>query len=185
KTRAFIGTLHAFCQDMLADRGKPVGVTGQPQIFEHAQDRRQIMLEAALADPALSGELSEAADTKERSKLIDRWLRSVALIKTHPRSSDLSTDPLGQRVLEAYDSGLRACGAYDFDDLLLLGYRLLTENPKIAEFYRRLYRYICIDEAQDLNEAQYALLCALCGTDYRNVMLVGDPKQSIYGFNTS
>jgi DNA helicase-2/ATP-dependent DNA helicase PcrA len=185
KSRSFIGTLHAFCQEMLADRGRAVGVNGQPQIFEHAQDRKQIMLEAALADPALSAELAEAPDTKERGKLIERWLRSIALTKTHPLTANLSTDPLGQRVLEAYDSGLRACGAYDFDDLLLLGYRLLTENPKIADFYRRLYGYICIDEAQDLNEAQYALLCALCGSDYRNVMLVGDPKQSIYGFNTS
>lgn len=185
KTRAFIGTLHAFCQEMLADRGKPIGVSGQPQLFEHAQDRKQILLEAALADPLLSAELGEAEDVKERDKILDRWLRSISLAKTHPLTGDLSDDPLGQRVLDAYDSGLRACGAYDFDDLLLLGYRLLTENPKIADFYRRLYAYICIDEAQDLNEAQYALICALCGTDYNNVMLVGDPKQSIYGFNTS
>lgn len=185
QSRSFIGTLHSFCQEMLADRGKPVGVQGPPQIFEHVQDRRQIMLAAALADPVLSAELAQAEDASARSKLIDRWLRSIAWTKAHPLSTNLDEDPVGKRVLEAYDSGLRACGAVDFDDLLLLAYRLLTENPKIADFYRRLYRYICIDEAQDLNEAQYALLLALCGTDYRNVMMVGDPKQSIYGFNTS
>ena len=44
---------------------------------------------------------------------------------------------------------------------------------------------ICFDEAQDLNEAQYSVLTALCGDSFYNVMMVGDPKQSIYGFNTS
>ncbi|MBF0138436.1 MAG: ATP-dependent helicase [Magnetococcales bacterium] len=72
---------------------------------------------------------------------------------------------------------------YDFDDLLLLAYKLLTEFPKVADLYRRIYGYICIDEAQDLNEAQYAVLTALCGDTFRNVMMVGDPKQAIYSFN--
>ena len=94
-------------------------------------------------------------------------------------------DELERRVLEAYDNGLRASNAYDFDDLLLLVYRLLSGNPKLAEFYQRLYKFVCIDEAQDLNEAQYAVICALCGDSFKNVMMVGDPKQSIYGFNTS
>src|SRR5690606_28594804 len=85
----------------------------------------------------------------------------------------------------AYDAEMRACNAYDFDDLLILVYRLLTENPKLGDFYRRLYRFISVDEAQDLNEAQYAVLCALCGPTYKNLMLVGDDKQSIYGFNKS
>jgi len=58
------------------------------------------------------------------------------------------------------------------------------ERPKIAGFYRRLYRYICIDEAQDLNEAQYRLLQALSGSSYRNLMLVGDPKQEIFQCRT-
>jgi len=94
-------------------------------------------------------------------------------------------DPLEQRMLDAYNSGLEASGAHDFDDLLLLTYRLPTENEKIASFYRRLYHYICIDEAQDLNEAQYAVVKALCGADFNNVMMVGDPNQSIYGFTAS
>lgn len=64
--------------------------------------------------------------------------------------------------------------------LLLLTYRLFQERPRIADFYRRQYRYICIDEAQDLNEAQYHVLRALCGLEYRNVMMVGDPKQAIF-----
>jgi DNA helicase-2/ATP-dependent DNA helicase PcrA len=80
---------------------------------------------------------------------------------------------------------MRSSGVYDYDDLLSLAYKLLTEFPQVAEFYRRLYGYICLDEAQDLNEGQYAVIQALCGPAFRNILLVGDPKQSIYGFNKS
>jgi DNA helicase II / ATP-dependent DNA helicase PcrA len=128
------------------------------------------------------------------------WWRLFAVISPSKAGSRCSTrcsthwllitmsvinDPLEQRIFDTYNLGLEASGAHDFDDLLLLAYRLLTENEKIAAFYRRLYRYICIDEAQDLNEAQYAVVNALCGTELTNVMMVGDPNQSIYGFTTS
>lgn len=185
RKRTFIGTLHGFCLEMLTDRAKPIGVTGQPQIFEHAPDRKQILFEAALADPVLADELRESGDAKKQAKLLDSWLAGISLIKTHPITRGDPDEPIEERVYEAYNAGLRACGAYDFDDLLLLAYRLLSDYPQIADFYRRLYRYICIDEAQDLNEAQYYVLKALCGDGFDNVMMVGDPKQSIYGFATS
>ncbi|GAG76222.1 unnamed protein product, partial [marine sediment metagenome] len=88
-----------------------------------------------------------------------------------------------RRLYTEYNDTLRASNAVDFDDLLLLTYSLFEDRPKIPAFYRRQYRYICIDEAQDLNEAQYRLLCALCGSDYFNVMMVGDPKQAIFMWN--
>lgn len=185
RQRAFIGTIHSFCLEMLAERGRLVGVEEEPHIFEQHKDRKEILLEAIRQDPVLDEEIGQIADSKERNKRIDSWLQMISRIKTHPITCAVLNDELDRRVLEAYDAGLRACGAYDFDDLLLLGYRLLTNNPKLADFYRRLYRFVCVDEAQDLNEAQYALLCALCGDSYKNIMMVGDPKQSIFGFNTS
>ena len=183
--RTFIGTLHGFCLDMLSDRGKPVGVTSTPQIFEQLSDRRQVLAEAVAADPLLNHELMIAGDTKDRTRKLDQWLRAISNVKNHPITMSVIKDPLEQRFFDAYNLGLAASGAHDFDDLLLLAYRLLTENEKIAAFYRRLYRYICIDEAQDLNEAQYAVVKALCGAELTNVMMVGDPNQSIYGFTTS
>ena len=71
--------------------------------------------------------------------------------------------------------------AIDFDDLLFLAYKIFMANPNIASLYRRNFEYICIDEAQDMNKAQYVFLRALSGEN-KNVMLVGDPKQSIYRF---
>lgn len=183
--RAFIGTMHSFCLEMLSERGKPVGVEGLPHVFEQHKDRKEILVEAVKQDPLLSNELASEHDAKAIAKRLDQWLVSISWLKAHPSAVDDSEDEIGKRALEAYDAGLRACGAYDFDDLLLLSYRLLSEYPKIADFYRRLYRFVCIDEAQDLNEAQYSVLMALCGDSFRNVMMVGDPKQSIYGFNTS
>lgn len=185
RQRAFIGTLHSFCLEMLTERGKLVGVEGEPHIFEQHKDRKEILLEAIRQDPVLDDAINQIADSKERNKRVDQWLQMISRIKAHPITCAVLNDEFDQGVLDAYDAGLRACGAYDFDDLLLLGYRLLTNNPKLSDFYRRLYRFVCVDEAQDLNEAQYALLCALCGDSYQNVMMVGDPKQSIYGFNTS
>lgn len=183
--RAFIGTMHSFCLEMLSERGKPVGVEGLPHVFEQHKDRKEILIEAVRQDPLLSEELANEPDSKAVARRLDQWLASISWLKAHPSSIEDSEDALGKRALDAYDAGLRACGAYDFDDLLLLTYRLLSEHPKIADFYRRLYRFVCIDEAQDLNEAQYSVLTALCGDSFNNVMMVGDPKQSIYGFNTS
>ena len=184
-TRTFIGTLHGFCLNILADRGKPVGVTTTPQIFELFSDRRQVLAAAVTADPLLNQELRAAGDAKAQARRLDDWLRAISNVKNHPITIPEIADPLGQRIFDAYNAGLKASDAFDFDDLLLLAYRLLTENDKIASFFRRLYRYVCIDEAQDLNEAQYAVIKALCGSEFKNVMMVGDPNQSIYGFTTS
>jgi DNA helicase II / ATP-dependent DNA helicase PcrA len=184
-SRTFIGTLHGFCLNMLSDRGKPVGITSTPQIFEQFSDRKQILAEAVASDPLLNHELMSERDSKARNRKLEQWLRAISNAKNRPITMAEISEPLERRIYDAYNLGLQASGAHDFDDLLLLAYRLLTENDKIASFYRRLYRYICIDEAQDLNEAQYAVIKALCGIEFNNVMMVGDPNQSIYGFTTS
>jgi DNA helicase-2/ATP-dependent DNA helicase PcrA len=185
RNRAFIGTLHGFCLDMLSERGKFVGVESTPNIFEQFKDRKDVLLKAISDDPVLEEEINNIEGAKDRGRRVDEWLQLISKIKAHPITYAVIEDPLARRVVDGYDAGMRACNAYDFDDLLLLTYRLLAENPKLADFYQRLYKFVCIDEAQDLNEAQYAVICALCGENFDNVMLVGDPKQSIYGFNTS
>ncbi len=184
--RTTINTIHGFCLEVLTARGKLIGMQGQFQIFERQADRKQILFEASMKDPQLRSLLTETEDDKSRGQLLDRWLRAIGEIKAYPVSRDLETeDDLLRSVLDTYNGGLNAYGAFDFDDMLLLTYRLFVEHPKVADLYRRIYDYILVDEAQDLNEAQYAVLQALCGDEFKNVMLVGDPKQSIYGFNTA
>lgn len=185
RDRAFIGTMHGFCLELLGERGKLVGVEGTPNIFEQLKDRKEVLEKAVEEDPYLSDELGQIEDPKDRRKKIDRWLSAISHVKAHPITCAVIEDEETTRVLEAYEAGMRACGAYDFDDLLLLSYKVLVNNPKVGDIYRRLYKFVCIDEAQDMNEAQYALITALCGDTHKNVMMVGDPRQSIYGFNTS
>jgi DNA helicase II / ATP-dependent DNA helicase PcrA len=185
RERAFIGTLHGFCLEVLTERGKLVGVEGAPNIFEQAKDRHEVLTQAIQEDPYLSERLSEIEEPKARRRQVDKWLSSISYVKSHPITCSVVDDDEAQRVLDAYDAGMRACNAYDFDDLLLLTYRLLIDNPKLGDIYRRLYKFICIDEAQDMNEAQYAVITALCSDTHRNVMMVGDPRQSIYGFTKS
>lgn len=185
RERTTISTFHSFCMELLSDRGRHIGLTGPLQIFELYEDRKRVLINAVQAEPDLAAILENAGDRRSQDRLLSDWLREISRVKSHPLSGRrTTTDELG-RLVSAYNAALTASGAHDFDDLLLLAYRLLSEVPQVAELYQRIYQYVCVDEAQDLNEAQYAVLKALCYGDFRNIVMVGDPKQSIYGFNTS
>src|ERR1035438_6496013 len=181
--RAFVGTLHSFCMEVLANRGKPIGVEGLPNIFESFDDRRQVLANAVRSDPQLSAALRDAGEPKEQQRRLSSWLERISELKNSLVLPSMVEDDDERRLYEGYDAQLRASAALDYDDLLLLTYRLFAERPKTADFYRRQYKYVCIDEAQDLNEAQYRLLVSLCGAEFTNVMMVGDPKQAIYVWN--
>lgn len=183
--KAFIGTLHSFCMEVLSQRGKAVGIEGMPQIFNSYQDRKEVLIQAIQDDPELLHELKIQGDKKRQNKKIGDWMRQIIIFKSRLMMSLDVDDELDRKAYEGYTAGLRASDAIDYDDLLLLTYRLFFERPKIASFYRRLYHHICIDEAQDLNFAQYGVIKSLCGDEFKNVVMVGDPKQSIYGFNTA
>ncbi|HSG05226.1 MAG TPA: UvrD-helicase domain-containing protein, partial [Nitrospiria bacterium] len=80
-----------------------------------------------------------------------------------------------------YEEALRALNALDFDDLLMLTVRLLSENNFARDKYRKRYRYIMIDEYQDTNHCQYRL-AHLLGGGHQNLCVVGDDDQSIYSW---
>ena len=181
--RAFIGTLHSFCMEVLANRGKSVGIDKLPNIFESYQDRMQVLLQAVMDDPDLWHELKQVRDARKQEKLLSRWLEMIGEAKNNLLLPEMLDNETERKAYVAYNEALRASDVVDFDDLLLLTYRVFQERPIIADFYRRQYRHICIDEAQDLNEAQYQVLRTLCGLKYRNVMMVGDPKQAIFVWN--
>ena len=76
---------------------------------------------------------------------------------------------------------MRACNAVDFDDLILLTLRLFNEHPEALEACRAKYRYVMVDEYQDTNAAQFKLVHLLT-QEHRNLCVVGDDDQSIYGW---
>ena len=90
-------------------------------------------------------------------------------------------DEIGLRVYRAYQTALRKANAVDFDDLLSLPIQLFDAAPKLLESYQERYLHVLVDEYQDTNRVQYVLVTALSGK-HRNLFVVGDPDQSIYGW---
>jgi DNA helicase II / ATP-dependent DNA helicase PcrA len=88
---------------------------------------------------------------------------------------------MAQHIRSRYETALHACNAVDFDDLILLTLRLFAEHPDALEACRGRYRYVMVDEYQDTNSAQFKLVQALT-QQHRNLCVVGDDDQSIYGW---
>lgn len=86
-----------------------------------------------------------------------------------------------QHVQRLYESALKAANAVDFDDIILLVLKLFNEHPDTLEACRRQYQYIMVDEYQDTNSSQFQLVNLLAG-EHRNLCVVGDDDQSIYGW---
>ena len=95
--------------------------------------------------------------------------------------ADDASAALAMRIQSRYDSALRACNAIDFDDLLLLALKLFREHPEVLQACRNRYRYVMVDEYQDTNGAQFDLV-RLLTEEHRNLCVVGDDDQSIYGW---
>lgn len=90
-------------------------------------------------------------------------------------------DEVVLRVYRAYQQALRKANAVDFDDLLILPIQLFDAAPNLLASYQERYLHVMVDEYQDTNRVQYVLVTALSGK-HRNLFVVGDPDQSIYGW---
>ena len=85
------------------------------------------------------------------------------------------------RIFREYQRALRECNALDFDDLLCMTIKLLEGCPEVLDKYRNKFRYVLVDEYQDTNTLQYHMIELLC-REHRNICVVGDDDQSIYGW---
>ncbi len=97
-----------------------------------------------------------------------------------PRFSD-DTELLTARVYPRYQAQLKACNSVDFDDIILLSVRLLRENAEVLGRWQERFRYLMVDEYQDTNPSQYQFI-SLLAAGSRNLCVVGDDDQSIYGW---
>ncbi len=88
---------------------------------------------------------------------------------------------IASKVYKLYQDKLRQNNALDFDDLLMQTVLLLQNNPAVLNYYQDKFRYILVDEYQDTNHVQYVLVNLLAGK-HRNLCVVGDPDQGIYGW---
>ncbi|HPG43111.1 MAG TPA: UvrD-helicase domain-containing protein, partial [Acholeplasmataceae bacterium] len=103
----------------------------------------------------------------------------ISLYKTRRLEEFERTDE--EKIYKNYQAYLRTNQLVDFDDLLLYPLQLLEDYPHIRDYYQQAFDYILVDEFQDTDVIQYKLLSTL-GAKHKNVFVVGDPDQSIYGF---
>ena len=171
-SRVNAGTFHSFGMDVLQHYGHSVGFAPDTTIYESEADRLRV-LEQTLKDHRFS-----ALDTPKLKTLLTK----IGEQKRALRPPDSVEDEYVADAYRAYDKLMGAYHACDYDDLLWHTWRLLGEMPKVAQHYRRRYRYILVDEAQDTSRAQYEILRLLCGDEHRNVMMVADSDQFIYKF---
>ena len=186
--RLFVGTFHGFCQYVLENHGSSIGLSPMPHIFEDNSDRLELISQAIEQVPMYAEKYNSYSE-KEKNSFRYTVLDFISKIKRELISDDEvheHTDNMNTVSLYInYQDLLRTQNAIDFDDLLLLTYKLFINYPRISALYRRSFYAICIDEAQDLNNAQYKLLLALTNSEYKNIMMVGDPKQFIFEFTGS
>lgn len=178
-----VGTIHSFCLDIVQTRGNLIGLGTDLVLFENATDRQTVLRDVFYRDIEL---LSLLNSKKKADEFLMQCLNLISEQKRKfivPEVCELN-DPF-PKLYNGYNQYLLEQNAIDFDDILFYAYRIFIENPSVVQLYASLYRYICVDEAQDLNYAQYEVIKALCGSDYKNIMFVGDENQSIYGFNGS
>lgn len=178
-----VGTIHSFALELVQRRGNLLGLQEELTLFENNTDRQKTLREVFLKDIEFKNIL-KSRDKPDR--FLGECLEMIAEQKKKFVSPSMyEGDEMFKRLYAEYNQYLLEQSAIDFDDILFYAYRILVENPSIQNMYASLYKYICVDESQDLNYAQYQLIKALCGTNIKNVMFVGDENQSIYGFNGS
>ena len=157
----------------------------QEEIFGR---RRNFVIYDADDQIALIKECLKELDLDDKNYQPRRVLWSISQAKNQLcDAADFSRqayDKDSKKIAEAYHlyaRKLQINNAMDFDDLIMLTVRLLKEYPEMLEYYRERFRYILVDEYQDTNHAQYVLV-HLLASGHRNLFVVGDPDQGIYGW---
>ncbi|WP_372498071.1 DNA helicase PcrA [Sinomonas terrae] len=184
--RMWISTFHSSCVRILRREASAVGLNSNFSIYDAADSLRLITLvhKGLELDPkkvapkavqnkisALKNELIDAEDFAARANMNDPFEAGVA------------------EVYRGYAQRLRQSNAMDFDDLIAETVYMYRAFPAVAEGYRRRFRHVLVDEYQDTNHAQYALVRELVGTkedeqspEPAELTVVGDSDQSIYAF---
>ena len=179
--RLTIKTFHAFGAHLLRRYGESLGLPSDFAIPGES-DRLALLRQTRpdLSEAQAARYLDAISSAKNRLVTADAPEMDAELAGLFADGEDAgSIDAAG--VYRAYDAALRAAHLLDFDDLLLLAVRLCEEHAGILDEIRATYRWISVDEYQDVNLAQYRLLRLLAG-DGANLCVIGDPDQAIYGF---
>ena len=171
------GTFHSLCARVLRRDGEAIGLDRHFVIYD--TDDQQQLMKRILAEQDLpaTGEFRPAAILGAISRAKNDMLDADFLAEraTTHRERVIAT------LMRRYQERLTEAKALDFDDLLLAAVRLFAEAPEVLARYQARWRYLHVDEYQDTNRPQYLWVKALAG-GHRNLCVVGDDDQSIYGW---
>ena len=174
---AWVGTFHALCARLLRQHAPLVGLDRGFTIYDQG-DRlkavKQAMDRLGLDDVGVTPERVDAAISRAKNDLA-----SPESLASHGDADHVAA--IVARVYPAYQELLRKSSAVDFDDLLVHLVTILRGHPEVRRDLDARFRYILVDEYQDTNLAQYAIVRAL-SVDRPNLCVTGDPDQSIYGW---
>lgn len=176
KLRPEVSTFHAWCVRVLRDDIDALGYPKKFAIYDRGD--QESAARTALRDIRLGDGAMKPGDLVNR---ISRW--KMQGIQDFEASSHTETDFdfLAAMAYKKYQKQLRASGAVDFDDLLLLTVKLFQEHPSILQKNQARYDHVQIDEYQDTNGVQFRLIQSLV-LPHKNLCVVGDDDQSIYGW---
>ena len=171
--RPTICTFHSLCVRILR---RHIGKLGYKPSFTIYDDTEQLgVMKRVLANLSAGGEKTDARAI----------LSLLSRLRNAPGGRLSGADPsvlaMAEHLRGRYESALRAANAVDFDDLILLVLRLFRGHADALEACRAQHRYVMVDEYQDTNAAQFELVHALA-REHRNLCVVGDDDQSIYGW---
>lgn len=179
-TRVWVSTFHRFCARLLRRRAQAVGLKPNFTILDMADQRRFVRdIVRSLNFDSVHFPPERIAERISRVK--NDLLTPEMFQKALEERIGTLMDSVVKQVYPEYQRRLLDSNAVDFDDLLLWVVRLLEDNEEIRSELDEHFRYVMVDEYQDTNRAQYAIVAAL-SRDFPNLCVTGDPDQSIYGW---
>jgi len=172
-----MGTFHSICARILREDGEPVGLGTRFVIFDEADSFslvKEAMRDLNIDPKQFSPGSVKAAIESAKNEMVDEK-DYVGL------SRGFFQEEIVSKVYEAYQQRLATQRAADFDDLLFKTVTLFKKCPEILSKYQARWEFLLVDEYQDTNKSQYELTKLLAGRA-RNIFIVGDASQAIYGW---
>jgi len=176
---AFVGTFHSFGLRVIRENTEKLGLTSNFTIID--SDDVSSVIKKIMKELDISTKEYSVSYIRNKISFIKNEMLSESEVDKYLNSPP---EKVAVKVYREYEKVLKRNNAVDFDDLLKRPVELFMQNDDILDKYQEKYRYILIDEYQDTNEVQYKLV-KLLASKYRNLFVVGDVNQSIYGFRWS
>ena len=176
KSHPVISTFHSLCVRVLREEIEQLGYPSRFRIVDRGD--QESVARSVLRDIRVTEKSLRPGDLLGT---ISRWKSSAVGPAAAADASDNDLHFLAAMGYRRYQERLRATGAVDFDDLLLLTDRLFTEFPDVLSRWQRRFQHVQIDEYQDTNGIQFRLIAALVA-EHENLCVVGDDDQAIYGW---